>query len=61
MVLVRLGNSYWSAVGSLNGGEISHKLNREVVVVTDLAAVYARLAAVFAWDWRQSASADAGA
>jgi len=54
IVLVRLGDHYWSAVGSLNGGEISHKLNRKVVVVTDLAAV-------FAWDWGQSAPADAGA
>jgi hypothetical protein len=51
VVLVRLGNHYWSAVGSLNGGEISHKLNREVVIVTDAAAVYMRLAEVFAWDW----------
>ncbi len=52
--LVRLGNAYWSAVGSLNGGEVSHKLNREVVVVTDVAAVYGRLAEVFAWDWALS-------
>ena len=51
VVLVRLGNHYWSAVGSLNGGEISHKLNREVVIMTDAAAVYTRLAEVFAWDW----------
>lgn len=53
VVLVRLGNRYWSAVGSLNGGEISHKLNREVVVITDMAGIYARLAEVFAWDWAQ--------
>ncbi|MFN8491661.1 MAG: phospholipase D-like domain-containing protein [Caldilineaceae bacterium] len=51
IVLVRLGNERWSAVGSLNGGEISYKLNREVVVLTDLAGVYDRLAEVFAWDW----------
>ncbi|MEZ4733873.1 MAG: phospholipase D-like domain-containing protein [Caldilineaceae bacterium] len=60
VVLVRLGDRYWSAVGSLNGGEVSHKLNREVVVITDMAAVYARLAEVFAWDWAQSGSADIG-
>lgn len=54
VVLVRLGNQYWSAVGSLNGGEISHKLNREVVVITNVEAVYQRLAAVFAWDWASS-------
>lgn len=51
VVLVRLGNRQWSAVGSLNGGEISHKLNREVVVITDVPGVYTRLAEVFAWDW----------
>jgi len=54
VVLVRLGDTRWSAVGSLNGSEISHKLNREVVVITDVAAVYARLAEVFAWDWEIS-------
>ena len=54
VVLVRLGDARWSAVGSLNGSEISHKLNREVVVITDVAAVYARLAEVFAWDWEIS-------
>lgn len=56
VVLVRLGNHYWSAVGSLNGGEISHKLNREVVVITDMAGIYGRLAEVFAWDWAQPAA-----
>jgi len=30
------------------GDEISHKLNREVVVITDMAGIYARLAEVFA-------------
>lgn len=57
VVLVRLGDRYWSAVGSLNGGEISHKLNREVVVITDVTAVYQRLAEVFAWDWVSGAVA----
>jgi cardiolipin synthase len=51
LVLVRLGEERWSAVGSLNGGEVSHKLNREVVLLTDLAGVYERLAEVFTWDW----------
>lgn len=54
VVLVRLGDHYWSAVGSLNGGEISHKVNREVIVITDMPGVYTRLAEVFAWDWVQS-------
>ncbi len=51
--LVKVGTEQWSAVGSLNGGETSYKLNREVVVLTDLAGVYDRLAEVFAWDWSQ--------
>ncbi len=41
----------WLAIASLNGGEASHKFNREVVVLTDMPAVYDRLANMFAWDW----------
>ena len=64
LLLVRLNNDsssdagttseteYWSAVGSLNGGEVSHKINREVVLLTDMAEVYERLATVFMWDWQ---------
>jgi cardiolipin synthase A/B len=48
VVLVRVGGETWSAVGSLNGGEVSHKINREVVLITDRSEVYARLAEVFA-------------
>ena len=51
VVLVRLGNETWSAVGSLNGGEISHKLNREVVLLVDHPAIYDRLLEVFLHDW----------
>lgn len=54
LLLMRIGNGYWSAVGSLNGSEVSHKLNREVVLLTDLAGVHQRLAEVFAWDWALS-------
>lgn len=54
LALVRVGNEQWSAVGSLNGGETSHKLNREVVLLTDMAGVYDRLREVFAWDWARS-------
>ena len=53
VVLVRLGEVRWSAVGSLNGGEFSHKMNREVIMLTDMAGVYTRLAEVFVWDWKQ--------
>ena len=52
-MLIELGDSAWSAVGSLNGSEISHKVNREVVLLTDAAAVYTRLVDVFTWDWAQ--------
>jgi cardiolipin synthase A/B len=51
LVLIRLGNETWSVVGSLNGGEVSHKLNREVVLMTDLPGIYDRLITVFRWDW----------
>lgn len=51
IILLRVGGEVWSAVGSLNGGEISDKVNREVVLVVDQPAIYARLAEVFAWDW----------
>jgi phosphatidylserine/phosphatidylglycerophosphate/cardiolipin synthase-like enzyme len=54
LVLIHVGGIAWSAVGSLNGGETSHKLNREVVVLTDLPGVHTRLAEVFAWDWARS-------
>lgn len=51
VVLLRVGGEAWSAVGSLNGGEVSHKLNREVVLLTDMPDVYAALMQVFEWDW----------
>ncbi|HXF64795.1 MAG TPA: phospholipase D-like domain-containing protein [Caldilineaceae bacterium] len=54
VVLIRLDGELWSALGSLNGGEISHKLNREVMVLTDQPAIYERLAEVFQWDWARS-------
>jgi hypothetical protein len=48
---VRVGWEHWLALGSLNRREISHKLNREVVLMVDHPAVYARLLGVFWWDW----------
>jgi phosphatidylserine/phosphatidylglycerophosphate/cardiolipin synthase-like enzyme len=51
VVLVRLGETRWSAVGSLNGGEISHKVNREVVLMVDHPLIYERLLEVFLNDW----------
>ncbi len=51
VVLVRLGDERWSAVGSLNGSEVSHKLNREVVLLVNHPAIYGRLLEVFLHDW----------
>ena len=51
LVLIQVGGETWTALGSLNGGEVSHKLNREVVLLVDHPAVYARLSEVFLHDW----------
>ncbi|MBK8050019.1 MAG: hypothetical protein IPK16_24690 [Anaerolineales bacterium] len=56
LVLVRLGEERWSAVGSLNGSEVSYKLNREVVLLVDRLEIYVRLHEVFLHDWRLSTS-----
>ena len=49
--LAQIDGVKWSAVGSLNGGEISHKVNREVVLLVDHPQVFARLQEVFLYDW----------
>ena len=54
VILLRVAGQSWSAVGSLNGGEISHKMNREVVLLTEQSHVYARLFEVFVHDWQIS-------
>lgn len=51
LVLASIGGERWSAVGSLNGSESSHKINREVVLLVDQPEIYARLADVFEHDW----------
>lgn len=56
IALLQVEEERWSAVGSLNGGEVSNKLNREVVLMTDAPAIYARLVQVFDWDWQHSVS-----
>jgi hypothetical protein len=38
-------------VGSLNGGEVSHKLNREAMLLVERPLVYERLLEVFLHDW----------
>ncbi len=50
-LLARINGVTWSTVGNLNGGEISHKVNREVVLMVDHPLVYDRLLEVFLHDW----------
>lgn len=60
MVLLRLNadpgqaDRHWVHVGSLNGSQAAHKVNRELALQVDSAAVHRYLAAVFAWDWAES-------
>lgn len=51
LVLVKLDDGTWTALGNPTGGEVSHKINCEVVLMTDAAAVHARLLEVFEHDW----------
>ncbi len=51
LVLVRIGGEKWTALGSLNGGEVSHKGNREVVVLVDHPLIYDRPREDFLHDW----------
>jgi hypothetical protein len=46
-LLARVNGVMWSAVGSLNGGEISHKVNRGVVLIVEHVLAYERLLEVF--------------
>lgn len=52
--LIRLDGAGWAAVGSLNGGEVSHKLNREVLLLVQSRPIYDRLRQVFESDWAAS-------
>ena len=51
MVLAQIGGQGWVVVGSLNGGEVSAKLNREMALLVGSDEVYAYLADVFWYDW----------
>jgi hypothetical protein len=51
MVLARIGGRGWAVVGSLNGGEVSSKLNREVSLKVASDEAYAYLADLFWYDW----------
>ena len=41
----------WIIAGSLNGGEVSAKLNREMALLVGSDEVYGYLADVFWYDW----------
>ena len=51
MVLARIGGRGWAVVGSLNGGEVSAKLNREMALLVGSDEAYDYLADVFWYDW----------
>lgn len=52
MVLVRLSGLGYVHLGSLNGTETSHKLNRELAIQVQSDEMYALLAEMFGRDWR---------
>ncbi len=51
LVLAQIGGQGWAVAGSLNGGEVSAKLNREVALLVGSDAAYDYLARVFWYDW----------
>jgi hypothetical protein len=51
MVLVQIGGQGWIIVGSLNGGEVSAKLNREMALLVGSDEMCGYLADVFGYDW----------
>lgn len=53
MVLAEISGQGWVMVGSLNGGEASSKVNREVSLVVQADEAYRYLAEMFWDDWEQ--------
>jgi len=51
MILAQVAGRGWAIVGSLNGGEVSAKLNREMALLVGSDEVYDYLADVFWSDW----------
>lgn len=49
--LLALGPERWVLLGSLNGSEVSNKLNREVMIAIESSAGFGHLAGVFWQDW----------
>lgn len=54
MALAWIGGRGWVNVGSINGNETSHKVNRELALQVQSNAAYEYLAAIFAYDWVMS-------
>jgi hypothetical protein len=57
MVLARIGGQGWVVVGSLNGSEVSAKLNREMSLMVASTGAFEYLAEVFWYDWSTSSVA----
>ena len=51
VLLAQIGGRGWVVVGSLNGGEVSAKLNREMALKVASDEVYSYLTDVFWYDW----------
>ncbi len=49
-----VGEERWLLVGSVNGGEVSHKINREVSLLVNAPLLYDRFVEVFQADWTAS-------
>jgi len=54
MVLAWIGGRGWVNVGSINGNETSHKVNRELALQVQSNEAYEYLAEIFAYDWAMS-------
>ncbi len=52
MILAQIGGRGWVIAGSLNGGEVSAKLNREMGLILACEPAYEYLAELFWYDWR---------
>jgi len=51
MILAEIDGQGWVLVGSLNGGEASAKLNREMCLLVASSEAYEYLADIFWYDW----------
>jgi phosphatidylserine/phosphatidylglycerophosphate/cardiolipin synthase-like enzyme len=56
MILARIGDQGWVVAGSLNGSEVSAKLNREMSLMATSNEAFEYLADVFWYDWGQGAT-----